>query len=311
MTALLGLECNGVLFEQIEELSERFYQMALSRIGSWLIPDMPPGISLATFNPTQRWVKQRIYEPHIKGTLPPQHYYMTALPADNAFVTAEQQLLWADLDSRYRRQYIEGDWSRQDDTTDRWAWAYDPQRHGGSPELDPQLPVYLSFDFNRNPISCSVIQQLRGEIRVLETIKLPHSNIHALCQHILVRYGQRQYIVTGDATGNAMSALVNDDSSYYKIIMKELNVSRNRIQVPTVNPALKQNQLLVNLLLERGQVRIHSQLAAALHYDLDNVKMLADGSIKKTSRTDPKQQADALDTFRYFCNMFAQDGYRY
>jgi hypothetical protein len=32
--------------------------------------------------------------------------------------------------------------------------------------------------------------------------------------------------------------------------------------------------------------------------------MEADGSIRKTNRADPTQQADALDTFRYYCNVF-------
>jgi hypothetical protein len=41
-----------------------------------------------------------------------------------------------------------------------------------------------------------------------------------------------------------------------------------------------------------------------LIFDFENVKVLADGSIEKADRTNPTQQADSLDHFRYLCNRF-------
>ena len=108
LTDLLGLETNGILFEQIEELSEKLWQMACSRLGSWYLSHMPRPITLATFNPTQTWIKERVYEPYRAGTLHAPYFYMSALPSDNAYVTNEQWDAWSRLDERYRQQYIEG-----------------------------------------------------------------------------------------------------------------------------------------------------------------------------------------------------------
>jgi hypothetical protein len=44
-----------------------------------------------------------------------------------------------------------------------------------------------------------------------------------------------------------------------------------------------------------------------LQFDLENVAVLPDGTIKKTDRNDPTQQADALDTFRYACNTYLKN----
>jgi hypothetical protein len=41
--------------------------------------------------------------------------------------------------------------------------------------------------------------------------------------------------------------------------------------------------------------------------DLLFVEMKPDGSINKDNRNRFSQQADLLDTFRYFCNMFMVD----
>jgi hypothetical protein len=51
-------------------------------------------------------------------------------------------------------------------------------------------------------------------------------------------------------------------------------------------------------------VRLHKHKTKALQFDLENVSVLADGTLKKQDRNDPAQQADALDTFRYACNVF-------
>jgi len=109
-------------------------------------------------------------------------------------------------------------------------------------------------------------------------------------------------MVTGDASGKSTSAMVQDNLNYYKIIVKELGLTFAQVKVPSINPKLEDNQVLVNSLLSNYPVEIHETDAKALIYDLQNVKMLPDGTIKKVDRTDPTQQADALDTFRYFCN---------
>ena len=306
LTDLLGLETNGILYEQIEELSEKLWQMGASRLGSWYIDPMPRPITLATFNPSQTWIKERVYEPHRAGTLDAPYYYMSALPADNGYVTSDQWAAWSMLDERYRQQYIEGDWTDFGGFDQLWAFAFDAEKHIVKNEIEPdtQQLLYLSFDFNRNPICCSVIQYIDAQIRVIETIKLANSDIYALCTHILARYPDYVYMVTGDASGSNSTALVQNSMNYYTVIKKQLDLSNGQLHVPLSNPRLEDNQVLINTILSKCDVRINARKAKGLIYDLRNVKMNYDGTIQKSNRNDPAQQADALDTFRYYCNVF-------
>lgn len=302
----LGLETNAILFEQIEEISEKTYDIARSRNGSWYIDKMPKPINLATFNPTQKWVKKKIYEIWKDGKLKAPDYFQQAFPEDNAFVTEDQWSAWGNLADRYQRQMIKGDWTDFSDNS-RWAFAFSREKHLGEPVPNNEQYLYLSFDFNRNPICCSVIQWYDKKIRVLETIKIPNSDIYQLCAQIKVKYPSFLYFISGDASGSNQSAMVKDNLNYYIIIKQELNISDNQINVPSANPLLADNQVLVNSLLQNYSIEIHKEKAEPLIYDLENVKMLADGSILKANREDPTQQADALDTFRYFCNTFLRD----
>jgi hypothetical protein len=139
---------------------------------------------------------------------------------------------------------------------------------------------------------------------VIETIKLANSDIYALCTHILALYPNYLYKVTGDASGTNFSAMVQNSQNYYTVIKRKLRLTDRQIDVPNSNPRLEDNQVLINAILTHCDVRINARKASALIYDLRNVKMEADGTIRKANRADPTQQADALDTFRYYCNVY-------
>lgn len=313
LNAFLGLETNGIYYEQIEELSKKLWNIGNSRVGSWYVDKMPKPIILATFNPSQSWIKQDIHVPFTKGELPSEFYYQLAFPDDNAFVTEEQKKVWDRMDERYKRQFVAGDWSNFDLDGNRWAYAYDARKHLGKVEIDKGLEIILSFDFNKNPISCSVLQVPNfNTIRIAETIKLANSDIYELCKVIKAKYPNRLFIVTGDASGNNMSAMVKDNLNYYKIIREELMLSTQQFKVPMINPRIAENRVLVNSLFSRGDVLLDEEKTKPLQFDLENVTVLPDGTLRKMDRNDPAQQADALDTFRYaantFCSKFIEIG---
>lgn len=304
---LLGLETNGIWYEQIEELSMKLWEIGISRNGSWYIDPMPLPITLATFNPTQQWIKEKIYDPWSDGNLKAPYYFQHALPSDNKFVTQAQWDAWGLLADRYFKQFIEGDWTNFANRDNLFAFAFDPKKHVGTVSYDPSKTTYISFDFNRNPVCCSVIQWYGGIVRVVETIKLPNSDIYKLCNHIKAVYPKAVFMVTGDATGNNSSALVRDNLNYYMVIKTKLNLSVQQMKVPKVNPGLEDNQVLFNSVLSNYPVIMDKEKAKGLIFDCQNVRMLPSGDIEKTDRNDPKQQADALDTLRYWINMFMWD----
>lgn len=307
LDGLLGLETNGVWYEQIEELSETLWDMGMSRNGSWYIDPMPKPITLSTFNPTQTWIKKKIYIPWMKGELKAPYFFQKALPNDNPFVTEEQWNIWNNMADRYKKQFIEGDWSDFTNKDNLWAFAFSRDKHLGRPEPVRKHPLYLSFDFNRNPICCSVIQHYDKKIRVIQTIKLSNSNIYALCDYIKVNYPNYLYIVTGDASGQSSTALVQDNINFYTVIKQKLNLAGNQLKVPTVNPKLEDNQVLVNSVLQHYAVEMHEEKAEHLIFDCENVRTTNEGKIEKENRLDPAQQADAIDTLRYWINVFMHD----
>ncbi len=302
----LGLETNGIFLEQAEEISEKMWDMAIQRSGSWYIDPMPPAFIFLTFNPTQTWVKQKFYIPWVNGELKPPFYFEGALPKDNPFVTADQWDSWTRMADRYQKQFIEGDWSDFADTNTRWAFAYDKAKHVGRCEINLGEYVYLSFDFNRNPICCTIIQHYDDTIYVPYCIKLANSNIYSLCDYILTAIpgmNRAVFIITGDATGQGSSALVQDNLNYYQVIKNRLNLSDTQFHVPTVNPHLEDNSVLVNSLLSNYKWVIDEENAKGVIWDFENVRMLPTGKIDKDgSRTDPTKQADAADTISYWCN---------
>lgn len=189
-------------------------------------------------------------------------------------------------------------------SSNRFAYAFNKERHVHRTWLDDTHPIYLSFDFNKNPICCGVYQYYNDCFHAVELIKLDNSDIYKLCDYINTKYGlySDNFIICGDASGNNRSAMVKDDLTYFRIIMHELNVGRSQMKQSTVNPSIEENQVLVNAVLEHIEHKIDADKCQSLIFDLQFVEMLPDGTIKKGDRNDPKQQADALDTYRYCIN---------
>jgi len=206
-------------------------------------------------------------------------------------------------DLAFRCEYLAEDVNIVDNP---WAFAFDSAKHVAKEDIkaDRNHPLYLSFDFNRNPICCTVIQYVDMTVKVIECVKLKNSNVYDLCNYILVNYPNHLYIVTGDATGKSSTALVRDNINYYTVIQKQLRIGMGALKVPTVNPSIEENQVLVNSWLQNAKTLISPNKANYLVYDLIHVNVSPDGKIDKRNRTDETQQADALDTFRYYLNTF-------
>lgn len=294
----LGLETNGAFLEQLEGLSKKLWDMALSRCGSWYIDNMPPAFMFTSLNPTQKWPKKEIYLKWKNNELPADFFYQEALPSDNAFVTQDQWNAWGTMDERYQRQFIGGDWTNFDETDNRFAYSYSEKTHIGQTALNQGQEVYLSFDFNVDPITCLVAQIYGNRLYGIEQISLGNSDIYKLCEYIKVNYGARGFRVTGDASGQNRSALTRDNMTYYQIIKKQLNLAWTHFKVPTSNPPIADNRVLVNAVLHRHHVTLDSVKCLKLKNDLENVRVLPNGEVDKSDKT----LTHAMDCFRYLCN---------
>lgn len=70
-----GLEVNGGLFEEGNQLSQKYFEVAKTRIGRWR-PELCSPFILVNLNPSAGWVKDLFYDNWIAGTLPEKYYFL-------------------------------------------------------------------------------------------------------------------------------------------------------------------------------------------------------------------------------------------
>lgn len=298
-----GLEVNGFLLEQIEELQEGLLDVCLLRAGRHRISPMPRPVILATVNPTQNWVKSKIYEPYTKGTLPEDWFYLPATIVDNPELSGDPVYManLRRLDPLTYRRHVEGDWSAF--TVDRpFAYAFDPDKHIGECNYNPARELCLSFDFNVDPITCVVAQHdgIGEGIRFIREYRLSNSDIYELCDRIKADYPGALLLITGDATGAARSALTRGMLNYYTVIKQELGIGHGQMLQPRINPPHKDSRVLCNSLLSNADMLIDNSCKYLIE-DLRYVEVKDDGEIDKGKDA---QRSHLLDGWRYYLHTF-------
>lgn len=187
--------------------------------------------------------------------------------------------------------------------SNQYAYAFDENKHVRSCNIDIRYPVWLSFDFNVNPISCTVIQHINGRVKIPWVLQIGNSNIYELCKLIKTKFLRASFMVTGDATGKNTNAMVRDNLNYFRIIRTELGLSRGQLKVLSSNPPTDQNQVLVNAVLEHIPHDIDPSGAGKLIDDFNGAKVDERGKLLKKNRDDENQKLEALDGYRYWVNL--------
>ena len=194
-----------------------------------------------------------------------------------------------------------GEWGVRD-KSNKFAFAFEASKHVGSVEYNPDYLIWLSFDFNVNPISCTAFQYYDDVLRAIKCFKLDNSNIYELCKLIASYFPDAMFKVTGDASGTSRSAMVADNVNYYTIIKDELGLIWSQFNIPSVNPRIEENQVKVNAVLYAGLFIADSENCKELIYDLTYVEIDENKKIIK-DRTAESKKSDFLDHFRYICNI--------
>lgn len=304
LTWMLGLECNGFFLEQIEELQENTFEMCISRAGSWLIPAMPTPIILGSFNPTLTWVKTRIFQKWEDGELHAPYYYQDASPRDNPYVTKEQWKNWEHMDDDLYSQFIDGSWQFAK-PANVFAYAFDEKKHHLDCGYKPDHNLYASFDFNVEPITCLLSQHEIDWAHTFKEYRLLRSDVWALTDHIVADYNDAFFMVTGDASGQARSAISKGNKTYYQIIRQQLVLGPTQIRVPRANPSVRNTRVLTNSLFSKHPgYKINTKACPHLTLDLNGVVVNDHGEIDKAL---DKRKTHLLDCLRYYNWTFHRD----
>ena len=139
-----------------------------------------------------------------------------------------------------------------------FLYVFDDKIHAVNPgyEANPHLDLWLSFDFNVDPMSCIISQQLGvSELIIFDEIRLDDSGTSEMCDHITAKYPGFAYQATGDATGANRNTAAGGSISDWYIIRDKLRpiepIKKRRKNLP-----LSDSRTLCNSILQNANVRI-------------------------------------------------------
>lgn len=186
-----------------------------------------------------------------------------------------------------------------------WLFAFDRRKHTGHVEYDPTAPLVMSWDFNRNPMTCTLFQHINGQARGIDCIRIENATTRMVCQEIDRKYPGAFFLVTGDVAGkNATTlSLLNN----YDVVKAYFNLSRSQMQYSGSNPRLADSRYFINSLFEQYDIVFDSERCKPAIFDFENVMADDENKPVKTTRDNVAQQADFLDNVRYYFHRFYKE----
>lgn len=308
---LRGFEASGFLFEEINECREITLDIAFSRAGRWESDPRPKPIILATCNPANNWVKERIYDKFKLGQLPKNWLYIQSKVTDNPYLTPEYLENLKNMPRYQYEVFVEGNWDISLKQGGEFYKCFELDKHVVECEYDPKLPLHISFDENVNPYLPVGIFQLEGnEIRWIDSIegKNPDNTIKAVCNAFKRRYPNHEsgVFVYGDATSQKDDVKLEKGHNFFRLILNELSDYKPQLRVTPANPSVAMRGMFINAVLEINYegivVKIDPRNKTAIN-DFVNVKEAPDGTKHKAKETDPKTGV-SFQKWGHFTDLF-------
>lgn len=188
-----------------------------------------------------------------------------------------------------------------------WLHTFDYEKHVSPVEFIPTFPIYISFDFNRDPCTCTLwqfspqkglkdsfihcIDEIGGKMQLRE-----------LCQKVKDKYPSSIFFVTGDCSGNKGD--VGYESKHhtsYTLIKSALNLGRKQMLPNEFNLLHENSRRLMNVMFSiYPNLRISPQ-CVNLITDCE-IAEVDEGSGKphQLRKDREKFKMDYFDSMRYF-----------
>lgn len=257
-----GLEVNGFLFEEGNELQQVSFYKAIERAGSHIPPigyKKPKPFIGVTVNPSWGWVKETFYDPSKNGTLPHGYMYIPALIHDNPYITADTDYMESlkNLPKLQYEVFVLGNWD-VNMNEHPWIYAFDEDKHVKPVEVIESYPIYLTFDFNANPMSCTVWQRSpqvanAGWCRCVDEFG-GNVKIDELCAQIKTAYPNHIFYVTGDRSGSNED--VGRNQTAYEMIQSLLHLSDAQMNINSHNLEHFDSRMLCNVMFTKYDILI-------------------------------------------------------
>lgn len=306
-----GLECNGFILEEMNELQEVTFNKCIERAGSNIIDDQPPPLIMGTCNPTNNWVKDKIYDAWEAGTLPENWVYVPSKITDNPYIP---QNYLDNLKTMTRFEYevfVEGNWDLQLKIGGEFYKCFELDIHVKECKYNPLLPLHISFDENVNPYLPVGIYQIDGK-KVMQIDEIagvtPNNTIKAVCNEFKRKYPNHKsgLFVYGDSTSKKQDVKLEKGHNFFTLIIQELTPYRPNLRVGTSNPSVAMRGNFVNTIFElnfEGITFIIDPSCKKSIQDFIMVKEAADGTKNKEMTTDPQTKV-RYQKFGHYSDLF-------
>lgn len=317
-----GLEVNGFLLEEVNELQELSFWKAIERAGSYIPPagvKKPKPLIMMTCNPASNWVKELFYKRWETDTLPEGWLYIPSKITDNPFVMADQDYVDSlkDLPTYQYKVFVEGDWNIQLKVGGEYFKCFELDKHvipnapakdGSNPLYKPELPLHISWDDNVNPyLPCGIFQLvIEDEIDMDKTFKkitvymideiagkTPNNNIEKVCDEIIRRFPAHNsgMFIYGDATAKKEDTKMEQGHNFYTLVMKYLAKYLPQSKVMSHNPNVIPRAQWVNSVFEKNVGRVHVRIGDNCKTCINDFVLLKEdenGGKAKKKEKDPK-----------------------
>jgi hypothetical protein len=160
-------------------------------------------------------------------------------------------------DITFRQEYLAEDVDANDSP---FLYSFEENRHVISdykPNIN--LPIIISFDFNKEPMTCIVGQSLGvRNITLFDEMKINNGSTPELCEMITAKYKDwlGRIVITGDASGHSRSSLVRGGLNHYIIIKKALMIKDYQMKVRKSNLSHINSRMLCNSVIQNAEFAI-------------------------------------------------------
>lgn len=172
-------------------------------------------------------------------------------------------------------------------------------------ELNMNLPLWYTFDFNIDPMTVTVGQRVSlNNMIAKKCIQLNNSDIYSMCDRLKADYPGYYWQVTGDASGHNRTGMARGKTSYWKIIREELQLKDSQIHVRSQNLGLIESRVLCNAVNQTCELWLDADGCEPLINDCKFAKVDDKGILIKDR---DKQKNDFLDGYRYLIDINYHD----
>lgn len=189
---------------------------------------------------------------------------------------AREQLDSLTFDQEYMALYV--------DANDKpYLYAFTDRNVITKYEENPHLDLWISFDFNVDPMTCIIGQRTSlKRFVVFNEIRLENSGTDEMCEHILTQYPGRRYMVTGDVSGRKRTTNTSGGMNDWRIIKQKLKLSDGQIKLRTANLPHADSRPLCNSVLQNAEFYI-TENCQNLILDFQFASVDEDGRLQKES----------------------------